>query len=193
MFFFFFKQKTAYDMRISDWSSDVCSSDLMNLYALLVAEFQAVELAGRFDFYRLNAMFFSAHVAEIYFAIIEHPIDAIIALGKPQPIVAAADLEKLSLAPVPGVAIFFTGKLDGFAKIECPALAFKRSFGLQPILDNLVRLGAAIAARRQQSRLVPLLGGEPEPSVRCVADAIVGFDKAPTKIGRASCRGRVGP
>src|SRR3546814_10613795 len=28
VFFFFFKQKTAYDMRISDWSSDVCSSDL---------------------------------------------------------------------------------------------------------------------------------------------------------------------
>src|SRR3546814_5478961 len=27
-FFFFFKQKTAYEMRISDWSSDVCSSDL---------------------------------------------------------------------------------------------------------------------------------------------------------------------
>src|SRR3546814_2302951 len=27
--FFFFKQKTAYDMRISDWSSDVCSSDLV--------------------------------------------------------------------------------------------------------------------------------------------------------------------
>src|SRR3546814_12337899 len=28
---FFFKQKTAYEMRISDWSSDVCSSDLVNL------------------------------------------------------------------------------------------------------------------------------------------------------------------
>src|SRR3546814_8963814 len=28
MIFFFFKQKTAYEMRISDWSSDVCSSDL---------------------------------------------------------------------------------------------------------------------------------------------------------------------
>src|SRR3546814_19769202 len=28
MLFFFFKQKTAYEMRISDWSSDVCSSDL---------------------------------------------------------------------------------------------------------------------------------------------------------------------
>src|SRR3546814_2009538 len=30
-FFFFFKQKTAYEMRISDWSSDVCSSDLLLL------------------------------------------------------------------------------------------------------------------------------------------------------------------
>src|SRR3546814_3537031 len=29
--FFFFKQKTAYEMRISDWSSDVCSSDLVDL------------------------------------------------------------------------------------------------------------------------------------------------------------------
>src|SRR3546814_9750006 len=29
--FFFFKQKTAYEMRIRDWSSDVCSSDLMSL------------------------------------------------------------------------------------------------------------------------------------------------------------------
>src|SRR3546814_15186715 len=28
IFFFFFKQKTAYELRISDWSSDVCSSDL---------------------------------------------------------------------------------------------------------------------------------------------------------------------
>src|SRR3546814_10286356 len=30
VYFFFFKQKTAYEMRISDWSSDVCSSDLEN-------------------------------------------------------------------------------------------------------------------------------------------------------------------
>src|SRR3546814_15569389 len=35
--FFFFKQKTAYEMRISDWSSDVCSSDL-----------QVVGLRGRY-------------------------------------------------------------------------------------------------------------------------------------------------
>src|SRR3546814_6481624 len=32
--FFFFKQKTAYEMRISDWSSDVCSSDLVALLQL---------------------------------------------------------------------------------------------------------------------------------------------------------------
>src|SRR3546814_3367516 len=31
--FFFFKQKTAYEMRISDWSSDVCSSDLSAIAA----------------------------------------------------------------------------------------------------------------------------------------------------------------
>src|SRR3546814_19696722 len=30
LLFFFFKQKTAYEMRISDWSSDVCSSDLLD-------------------------------------------------------------------------------------------------------------------------------------------------------------------
>src|SRR3546814_3122874 len=34
--FFFFKQKTAYEMRISDWSSDVCSSDLHGICAVPV-------------------------------------------------------------------------------------------------------------------------------------------------------------
>src|SRR3546814_3278261 len=42
VFVFFFKQKTAYEMRISDWSSDVCSSDLIqrvqNLEGGIVAE-----------------------------------------------------------------------------------------------------------------------------------------------------------
>src|SRR3546814_9359701 len=35
--FFFFKQKTAYEMRISDWSSDVCSSDLRSLIWMIRA------------------------------------------------------------------------------------------------------------------------------------------------------------
>src|SRR3546814_13619073 len=36
-FFFFSKQKTAYEMRISDWSSDVCSSDLSKTTRILLA------------------------------------------------------------------------------------------------------------------------------------------------------------
>src|SRR3546814_9667070 len=40
MIFFFFKQKTAYEMRISDWSSDVCSSDLARMFA-------GIDLLGR--------------------------------------------------------------------------------------------------------------------------------------------------
>src|SRR3546814_10308806 len=42
--FFFFKQKTAYEMRISDWSSDVCSSDL----ALFQVESGLVEGKAKF-------------------------------------------------------------------------------------------------------------------------------------------------
>src|SRR3546814_11381440 len=46
LFFFFFKQKTAYEMRISDWSSDVCSSDLMK---------PALEVGGDFyDYFRID-------------------------------------------------------------------------------------------------------------------------------------------
>src|SRR3546814_5156829 len=38
---FFFKQKTAYEMRISDWSSDVCSSDLLPLHLWLPRAYAA--------------------------------------------------------------------------------------------------------------------------------------------------------
>src|SRR3546814_7121898 len=38
LFFFFFKQKTAYEMRISDWSSDVCSSDLLAVPGFTAAQ-----------------------------------------------------------------------------------------------------------------------------------------------------------
>src|SRR3546814_16790673 len=54
VFFFFFKQKTAYEMRISDWSSDVCSSDLIDvppggngwLHTELTSRFCAFRLEG---------------------------------------------------------------------------------------------------------------------------------------------------
>src|SRR3546814_1687029 len=44
-FCFFFKQKTAYDMRISDWSSDVCSSDLLIARAVGTVEKALLEAA----------------------------------------------------------------------------------------------------------------------------------------------------
>src|SRR3546814_3313993 len=53
MLFFFFKQKTAYEMRISDWSSDVCSSDLAFGFAIDLSSrvhqmyLSAVKLNGR--------------------------------------------------------------------------------------------------------------------------------------------------
>src|SRR3546814_1093985 len=45
--FFFFKQKTAYEMRISDWSSDVCSSDLVGQQRAFPC--QAEQLVARRD------------------------------------------------------------------------------------------------------------------------------------------------
>src|SRR3546814_12624046 len=53
---FFYKQKTAYEMRISDWSSDVCSSDLAEPAALdaetIVAEPQSREIRSIFEIHR---------------------------------------------------------------------------------------------------------------------------------------------
>src|SRR3546814_10318123 len=45
--FFFFKQNTAYEVRISDWSSDVCSSDLCSRTSALSPESAAVSAAVR--------------------------------------------------------------------------------------------------------------------------------------------------
>src|SRR3546814_1300977 len=50
--FFFFKQKTAYEMRISDWSSDVCSSDLPPFYPKAGCRAVRFEI-GRVDHDRL--------------------------------------------------------------------------------------------------------------------------------------------
>src|SRR3546814_9566295 len=55
LFFFFFKQKTAYEMRISDWSSDVCSSDLQAVLpsmpdaAQAAANWQGIDLQLLFE------------------------------------------------------------------------------------------------------------------------------------------------
>src|SRR3546814_16883204 len=56
--FFFFKQKTAYEMRISDWSSDVCSSDLLSEETLKRMQEKGVFLVPTFmalDWVKQNA------------------------------------------------------------------------------------------------------------------------------------------
>src|SRR3546814_15820784 len=70
VFFFFFKQKTAYEMRISDWSSDVCSSDLslllnitldqkqIRLYGATYSEAPQTSPLIRTNLDRDNTMFF---------------------------------------------------------------------------------------------------------------------------------------
>src|SRR3546814_10875513 len=47
--FFFFKQKTAYEMRISDWSSDVCSSDLDAALRIAIGAANRQVAAEHFD------------------------------------------------------------------------------------------------------------------------------------------------
>src|SRR3546814_2365587 len=67
-FFFFFKQKTAYEMRISDWSSDVCSSDLVE-----------VDRSG-FDLQLMGA-FYHRKVAELNLQLYAYYLDERDSLG----------------------------------------------------------------------------------------------------------------
>src|SRR3546814_19182483 len=50
--FFLFKQKTAYEMRISDWSSDVCSSDRASIYTNLVIGSNTLPYVSRLAIHR---------------------------------------------------------------------------------------------------------------------------------------------
>src|SRR3546814_7823137 len=47
--FFFFKQQTAYELRISDWSSDVCSSDLVRVHPRAAGIADVLFTFGRFE------------------------------------------------------------------------------------------------------------------------------------------------
>src|SRR3546814_19884296 len=89
---FFFKQKTAYEMRISDWSSDVCSSDLRPDLAPAVAfgavAHRAVHLAQRLAARRGHArLFLPADDADLADSIgdVGRLEDAVPPEGGPQP------------------------------------------------------------------------------------------------------------
>src|SRR3546814_1426639 len=65
VFVFFFKQKTAYEMRISDWSSDVCSSDLDDVDRL-VRQLAVVDVLGRQLHRRLDGVVGVAELVELF-------------------------------------------------------------------------------------------------------------------------------
>src|SRR3546814_6674239 len=86
-FVFFFKQNTAYEMRISDWSSDVCSSDLLRieargalvdrdaLLALLRLLGRARISRGHLHAGRIGELLHGVHEGEA--ALIGHPSDRV--------------------------------------------------------------------------------------------------------------------
>src|SRR3546814_7451114 len=95
LFFFFFKQKNAYEMRISDWSSDVCSSDLVRVL---------IQATSRHQDGRGNpAVLFSARPRNPYTG----PMD--------QDIAATATTSKL---PTVDARIFPRGGLDVLSRDE---------------------------------------------------------------------------
>src|SRR3546814_9555385 len=63
--FFFFKQKTAYEMRISDWSSDVCSSDLAILRHAREVGAQLV-VAGGYGHSRMRQLVFGGVTRHLF-------------------------------------------------------------------------------------------------------------------------------
>src|SRR3546814_838267 len=73
MFFFFFNQKTAYEMRISDWSSDVCSSDLRYRFFAGVASVENLLMPAKkyVIFYRPDPSNFEK-AGELFPAHVEH-------------------------------------------------------------------------------------------------------------------------
>src|SRR3546814_4099075 len=63
---FFFKQKTAYEMRISDWSSDVCSSDLDGVRSM-VRDTIGAKMEGRYGIsHHYNIIFHAPGLAEAH-------------------------------------------------------------------------------------------------------------------------------
>src|SRR3546814_2718871 len=84
----FFKQKTAYEMRISDWSSDVCSSDLVDHDLSLLVLLQPVDAA---DQRRLPRPRGSAHHDAL--ALVDREVDVLQHVKLAKPFVQAAHLD----------------------------------------------------------------------------------------------------
>src|SRR3546814_9267590 len=87
LIFFFFKQKTAYEMRISDWSSDVCSSDLEELEGIPTvcsSLAQALEALGSDRDFLKKGDVFSDELIDGYIALKQEEVTAF--LQAPHPV-----------------------------------------------------------------------------------------------------------
>src|SRR3546814_6445094 len=76
VFLFFFKQKHAYEMRIRDWSSDVCSSDLL-IRELGTVEFSMRELAARAHISHYTSYNLIGNKGTVLYTLLHRAIDRI--------------------------------------------------------------------------------------------------------------------
>src|SRR3546814_10368833 len=117
--FFFFKQKTAYEMHISDWSSDVCSSDLAALLALgfVPATFLAGQVPG-----------VTGHTA-VYAAVV------VLLAAAPAALTFALDQRWLGMGTITGVAATVV------------LIALDVAFGAAPQVNAVFGYSLAVAGR----------------------------------------------
>src|SRR3546814_11432522 len=137
--FFFFKQKTAYEMRISDWSSDVCSSDLRRR----MCPAYIAGLIGPGD--RKSVQPMASRASEIGYDQLHH----FVAAG----VWGSAPLEKVLVQE----ADRLVGDAAGFLVIDDPALPKKgtHSVGVAPqSASSLVQTAHRSAARRLGKEVV---------------------------------------
>src|SRR3546814_15680696 len=124
--FFFFKQKTAYEMRISDWSSDVCSSDLLFRPRGLAQHVEAVAVPGRTIARAPRQRLFDRPAEHIMAAKERHrPLDRMSNYGFAQPLAGLADrcpqpvARIIEMHALPGQQWALGGSVDE-QRFRCP-------------------------------------------------------------------------
>src|SRR3546814_2449075 len=140
---FFFKQKTAYEMRISDWSSDVCSSDLAALAGTL-ALVGDVQGAGG-THWRLYALFFvfGGLAFSVYPLCVAHLLDHL----PPDDLLAGCS----SLLLFNGVGAALGPALAGLAMARLGPQALPAFFAVTFALLFLVVAGRRLWRRRRRT------------------------------------------
>src|SRR3546814_19718857 len=99
MIVFFFKQKTAYDMRISDWSSDVCSSDLGFCLLLGACDESACDTSTRTA---IKLKFYSRTTDSIpRDTVVERDLEGIYGIGREDSVLYEGALLSVVTMPLP--------------------------------------------------------------------------------------------